>query len=113
MTSEVNWNTAIIPVVSQSAILSTERPVLRPWRDSDREPFARMNADVRVMESFPSRLSRQESDSLVDTIEAHFREHGFGVYAAELRQTRTFIGFTGLNIPSFQISLPASKSDGG
>jgi hypothetical protein len=35
------------------------------------------------------------------------------VYAAELRQTRTFIGFTGLNIPSFQISLPASKSDGG
>jgi hypothetical protein len=36
-----------------------------------------------VMESFPSRLSRQESDSLVDTIEAHFREHGFGVYTAD------------------------------
>ena len=28
--------------------LETERLWLRRWRDSDREPFARMNADVEV-----------------------------------------------------------------
>jgi RimJ/RimL family protein N-acetyltransferase len=40
--------------------------------------------------------------NLVDRIKRHFREHGFGPCAAELRQDGTFIGFIGLNIPLFQ-----------
>jgi RimJ/RimL family protein N-acetyltransferase len=75
---------------------------LREWRESDREPFARMNADPRVMEFFPSVLSRQESDHLADRIETHFRRHGFGAWAVELGQTAEFIGFTGLAIPDFK-----------
>jgi RimJ/RimL family protein N-acetyltransferase len=39
---------------------------------------------------------------MVDRIENHFRQHGFGLYALELRQERTFIGFAGLSIPAFQ-----------
>ena len=39
-------------------VVSTERLVLRHWRDEDREPFARLNADARVMEFMPGRLSR-------------------------------------------------------
>jgi RimJ/RimL family protein N-acetyltransferase len=38
--------------------------VLRRWRPEDREPFARLNADPRVMEFFPATLSRGESDQL-------------------------------------------------
>ncbi len=61
-----------------------------------------MNADIRVMEFLSERLSREQSHALVDRIEAHVRAHGFGVCAAELRQSRTFTGFIGLNIPAFQ-----------
>src|SRR5262245_10675771 len=35
--------------------IRTTRLVLRPWRDSDLEPFAALNADPRVMDSCRSR----------------------------------------------------------
>jgi RimJ/RimL family protein N-acetyltransferase len=54
------------------------------------------------MEFFPARLTRSQSDALVAKIEAHFRKHGFGMYAAELRSNQAFIGFIGLNVPSFR-----------
>ena len=38
-----------------------------------------------VMEFMPSVLSEAQSDSLLDRLEAHFQEHGFGLYAAELQ----------------------------
>jgi RimJ/RimL family protein N-acetyltransferase len=87
------------------ATLTTDRLILRRWRDSDGEPFARINADPRVMEFLPAILTREESDRLVDRIEDHFSEHGFGLYAAELRDEHTFIGFVGLAIPSFQAAF--------
>lgn len=54
------------------------------------------------MEYLPRVLSKQESDALAERIEAHFRQHGFGLYAAELQQNAGFIGFIGLNVPSFE-----------
>ena len=83
-------------------ILTTDRLILRRWRDPDREAFARMNADSRVMEFYPAVLSQEESDAVADRIERHFREHGFGLCAAELRHGGTLIGFIGLSIPAFQ-----------
>ncbi len=88
---------------TEAAILQTERLLLRRWRAADREPFAQLNADTRVMQFFPARLSREESDRAVDRIEAHFAEHGFGLYAAELRNQRLFIGFVGLAVPNFDV----------
>jgi len=82
--------------------LETERLRLRRWRAEDREPFARMNDDAAVMEFFPSRLTREESDALVDRIETHFAEHGFGLWAAELRAEGSFIGYIGLAAPRFE-----------
>ena len=87
--------------MTDSAIIETPRLILRRWRDSDREPFARINADPRVMEFFPSPLSPAQSDALMARIETHFRKHGFGLYAAELRSDGTFAGFIGLSVPSF------------
>ena len=83
-------------------VLETPRLYLRRWRDTDRVPFARINADPRVMEFFPKCLSRPESDAGVDLIRAHFDQHGFGLYAAELPEARRFIGFIGLSVPSFE-----------
>ena len=85
--------------------MRTVRLVLRHWHNSDRLPFARLNADAQVMEFLPSILSEQESNSLVDRIEAHFQEHGFGLYAAEIRSERRFIGFIGLSVPTFHAAF--------
>ena len=76
--------------------LDTERLLMRRWRESDREPFARLNGDPETLVFFPSTLTRQESDALVDRIEARFAEYGYGLWALEVRQSGRFIGFTGL-----------------
>ena len=82
--------------------MQTTRLLLRRWRDTDREPFARINADPRVMKFYPARLTRAESDALIARIEAHFDRHGFGLWAAELFSTGEFLGYIGLSVPSFQ-----------
>jgi RimJ/RimL family protein N-acetyltransferase len=81
--------------------LSGDRVCLRRWRDEDREAFASMNADARVMQFFRSGLSRVESDAMVDHIEKHFSDRGFGLWAIEVPGVAAFVGFAGLEIPGF------------
>lgn len=83
-------------------MLQTERLILRTWKVADRDPFAQLNADPSVMRYFPATLTWAESDALVDVIESHHSIHGFGLWAAEEKATGVFMGFIGLNIPSFQ-----------
>ena len=82
--------------------LRTERLLLRPWRQSDRAPFAALNADPVVREFLPGLLTREESDSAVDRIEQHFAEHGFGLWAVEVPGVTDFAGFIGLSVPKFE-----------
>jgi RimJ/RimL family protein N-acetyltransferase len=82
--------------------LSGDRVHLRRWRAEDRAPFAAMNGDPRVMEFFPGTLSGDESDAVVDRIEAHFDRHGFGLWAIEVPGVAPFVGFTGLSVPRFE-----------
>jgi RimJ/RimL family protein N-acetyltransferase len=85
--------------------LITDRLILRRWREEDRAPFAIMNADPRVMEFMPKLLSSDESDRMIDRIEAGFEQRGFGLYAAELRADGSFIGFIGLSVPGFEATF--------
>jgi RimJ/RimL family protein N-acetyltransferase len=57
--------------------LSIERLVLREWREEDSDPFAAMNADPDVMEFFPTRPSREESDALIERFRASFAANAF------------------------------------
>jgi len=82
--------------------LRTERLLLRRWLHSDRAPFAALNADPRVMEHFPNVLTQEQSDGLVELIEAHFAQHGFGPWAVEVQGVVPFIGFVGVFIPRFK-----------
>jgi RimJ/RimL family protein N-acetyltransferase len=82
--------------------LETPRLILRRWREADREPFFRINSDPLVMEFFPACLTREESDALIGRAEAHFEKHGFGPFAAELRETGELVGFVGLMTPEFE-----------
>jgi RimJ/RimL family protein N-acetyltransferase len=86
--------------------ITTERLVLREWREADREPFAAMNADPRVMEHFPSTLTRAESDAMIDRILARWRRDGHGLWAVERTEDGAFLGFTGLASPTDAPDLP-------
>jgi RimJ/RimL family protein N-acetyltransferase len=79
----------------------TERLLLRGWQASDLEPFAALNGDPRVMEHFPSPLTREMSDALVERIQVGLDELGYGLWALEVRATGEFIGFTGLALQTF------------
>ncbi len=87
--------------MSEGLRLSTERLFLRRWRDSDRDPFAALNADPEVMAHFPAPLRHADSDALVDRIEAHFEAHGYGFWAVQIRATGQFLGLTGLAVVNF------------
>lgn len=88
--------------MSHLPTLATPRLILRPWRSSDRPPFAALNADPRVVEFLPRALTPAESDALAERIEAHFAERGFGLWAVEAPGVAEFAGFVGLSVPAFE-----------
>ena len=79
----------------------TERLLLRGWRDEDKLPYSLLNADPEVMRHFPSTLSQQQSDEMVDRMRRTWSERGFGLWAVERLDTHAFIGFIGLSAPSW------------
>jgi RimJ/RimL family protein N-acetyltransferase len=83
--------------MSSEPRLRTERLLLRPWRDEDREPFAAMNADPAVMEYFPATLTRAESDMRAEHFDSAIQRLGYGFWAVEIPGEAPFIGFVGLD----------------
>jgi RimJ/RimL family protein N-acetyltransferase len=81
--------------------IETDRLILRRWQPRDLDPFASLNADPRVMEFLPVILSRAEAETMMSAIDQRIRLAGFGFWAAELKETKSLIGFIGLNVPSY------------
>jgi RimJ/RimL family protein N-acetyltransferase len=78
---------------------ATARLRLRQWRDSDREPFAAMNADPQVMRYFAGVLPREASLRSIDVWQAELAERGWSNWAVENAASGEFIGFVGLSVP--------------
>src|SRR5207237_3013348 len=87
--------------MSAFVTLSSGRVWLRRWRDEDREAFAAMNSDARVMEFFRSPLSPVESDAMVDRIQKGFQRTRLWFRAIEVPGVAPFIGFAGFAVPGF------------
>lgn len=81
--------------------MRTERLLLRRWRDTDRPPFAALNADPTVTEFLPAPITRSDSDAFVERIEAGFEGNGFGLWAVEVPGVSPFVGFVGLSRATF------------
>ena len=84
-------------------MLTTPRLLLRPWQPADRASLVALNADPAVLRYFPALMSPADTDAMLERIHAHFEQHGYGLWAAELRATGECIGYIGLNIPRFQL----------
>lgn len=81
--------------------LETDRLILRPFEDGDRDAFATLNADAEVMRWFPVPLDRETSDRMIDICLANTARDGFSFSAVELK-SGGFIGMCGLSIPGYE-----------
>jgi RimJ/RimL family protein N-acetyltransferase len=76
---------------------TTERLVLRPFREEDLEPWAALNTDPEVMKYLGGvPLSREESDRIASGVNARYAADGHGFLAIERRTDGAFLGACGL-----------------
>jgi RimJ/RimL family protein N-acetyltransferase len=87
--------------------LITPRLRLRSWRPEDRAPFAAINAEAAVQRHLMP-ITREGSDAMLDRIDGHFAQHGWGFWAVEERAGGALIGLCGLaQIPWESFFTPA------
>lgn len=84
-----------------SYIFESERLGFRIWREPDRKIFAAINSDGENRKYFPGKLTRAESDDLVDRFKTHMAAKGFGLWAVEIKETGEFIGYIGFSTVVF------------
>ena len=83
--------------------VETERLVLRRWEPGDRAAFEAIWADpdvwaaLRPGERFDPAVGPERFEHHL----AHWREHGFGLWAAEERATGAVAGWVGASHPTF------------
>ncbi len=79
----------------------TDRLLLRGWSEADKLPFAALTGDPEVMHYFPSTLTGEQSDAMVDRMSEMLQTRGWGLWAVERNDTAAFIGYVGLSAPTW------------
>jgi RimJ/RimL family protein N-acetyltransferase len=87
-------------------IFETDRLIVRNWREEDRDLFFEINSDERVMEFFPFRRNRAETDAVFAKMQAMIAETGLGFYAVVEKATAEPIGFVGLVRTDMEPHIP-------
>jgi len=82
--------------------LQTERLILRPFREDDKDAYAAMCGDPEVMRYIGDRgvLSYQDSWRHMAMLIGHWELRGFGTWAVEERSSGAFVGRVGLYYPN-------------
>lgn len=83
-------------------IFTSERLGFRNWKDSDLDEFAKINADLKVMEHFPKPLTKSETAEYIERLKTHFNHYGFNYFATEILDSGEFIGFIGLAYQDYE-----------
>lgn len=86
-------------------IFESERLGFREWNMDDLNFFAQMNRKARVMKYFTTSLSKEESKDFLKAIILHFDNHGYGLYAVEIKENHQLIGFIGFQIATFKAAF--------
>ncbi len=90
----------------------SKRLGFRKFISSDFEAFHAINSDPEVMKYFPSLLKKEETSTLMNRINDHIADHGFGFFAVDLLKESTFIGFIGQKKTSFKADFTPSVEIG-
>lgn len=81
--------------------LTTDRLLLRQWRDDDLDALAAIDADPEVMRWIGdgSPRDRAQTAAALDRFRAAWEAQGFGLFAAE--EDGDLVGWVGLAVPAF------------
>ncbi len=74
----------------------TARMILRPLEMSDVDALMGIFSDPEAMRYYPSTKSRSEAEEWVRRFRESYRERGFGLWAAFLKDSGEFAGQCGL-----------------
>lgn len=86
--------------------IETQRLILRPCLDEDRELFYELSADPAVLEFFPFRRSREDADAIFAMIQDMTPEPDFDLLVMVLKHSGETIGFCGLSKLQLEPLLP-------
>lgn len=89
-------------------LFKTERLAIRNWRKSDLSEFSKMGQDEKVMEYFPSLLSKQQTINLMERMQVQFEKKGYAYLAVEILDNQEFIGMIGMSDQKYDIKLDDS-----
>jgi ribosomal-protein-alanine N-acetyltransferase len=83
-------------------VLHTERLTLRRFEGRDLDPMIALHLDHEVMRYLGPLMSPEQTNDFLFRVVSAFDERGWGLFCAELTDSKTCIGFIGLNEPAFE-----------
>jgi RimJ/RimL family protein N-acetyltransferase len=86
------------------AEIRTERLLLRPWRPEDEAPMLAINRHPEVQRYLNRPVTEAALAVFHGSMQAHWEQHGFGLYALESREpdaAGALLGFAGVAYPTF------------
>ncbi|WDR05361.1 GNAT family N-acetyltransferase [Devosia rhodophyticola] len=87
-------------------ILETERLLLRPWRDEDRNAFAAIVGDPHVMRFYPNTRTRAQADAWMDKMITTLANNTGRFLAAERKDDGALLGLLGT--ANIEFDLPSA-----
>ncbi|CAN5156911.1 GNAT family N-acetyltransferase [soil metagenome] len=93
-------------------IFKSERLGFRNWTEKDLTPFAKINADLDVMEHFPKPLTEKETSEFINRLRNHYVKNGYNYFAAEILKTGELIGFIGLAYQDYKTDFTPATDIG-
>ena len=82
--------------MTDGAVATSDRLILRTWRAGDREPFRAMCNDARVMEFLGPFSTLDEVDAIIARLDDMMARLGYGFWAVERKEDGALLGFCGL-----------------
>ncbi len=77
-------------------IFKSKRLGFRTWDFNDTDPMFEINADDDVMEFFPYKPSKQDTQDFIYRMQEMQKEKGFCYFAIDILENNEFAGFIGL-----------------
>jgi ribosomal-protein-alanine N-acetyltransferase len=86
-------------------IFTCDRLGFRQWNDSDFDVFYKMCSDSKVMEYFPSTLSKLEVKRSIERFKDNISSTGIGFFAVDILASNEFIGFIGAKHQTMEVDF--------
>ncbi|MFZ4115499.1 MAG: GNAT family N-acetyltransferase [Chthoniobacterales bacterium] len=96
--------------MNHETIITTERLILRTWKEEDVEVYFQINQDPKVIEFLPGSLTIDQVRKFMEAMNRHQQDHSYTLWATELKTSAAMIGFIGLNVVDFEaVFAPATE----